>query len=124
MVDSTIVSLRLYERVPAETEVHIKNLTKPDQAGSGWVLDVSETGVAVLLQLRLVSGDLVQLDIAGGELFGHVIYVREENESFRTGIAVEQVLLGRSDLTRLVQAVSSEAAKVESAKAPNPAQSE
>lgn len=106
------MSLRLHERVPADTEVRIKNLTQPDQTGKGWILDISESGVALLLRTRATSGDIVQLDVADCELFGHVIYVLEENEAFRTGIAVEQVLLGRSDLTRLVQAMSKGTPKV------------
>jgi hypothetical protein len=113
------MSLRLHERVPADTEVRIKNLTQPDQSATGWILDVSESGMAVLLRLQLASGDMVQIDIADCELFGHVIYVREENGAYRTGIDVEQVLLGRSDLTRLVQALSRETPKV-----PEPAPAE
>src|SRR3569832_1477050 len=100
------MSLRLHERIPADIEVHLKNLSRPSEVFRGWILDISESGVAVLVAQPMLNGDLVLLDVADCELFGHVIYVREDKGSFRAGVAVEQVLLGRSDLSRLFTALS------------------
>jgi hypothetical protein len=103
------MNLRLHERFPVDSEVRVTNLTRKSAPGIGWILDVSKSGIALLLRTPFDEGDLVQFDVADCELFGHVIYVQDDNGSFRTGVAVEQVLLGRSDLTRLIGALSREA---------------
>ena len=93
---------RLDERWPADSEVRVTALLG-DDSGSGRVADISKTGVCVHVQLRLSPGDSVQLEMADSVLFGTVVHSSPEGESFRVGIEVVQVLLGGTDMSRLLE---------------------
>jgi hypothetical protein len=94
---------RLDERWPADSEVRVTALLGRDDSGAGRVEDISKTGVCVLLQLRLSPGDSVQLEMADSVLFGTVAHSSPVGESFRVGIEVVQVLLGGTDMSRLLE---------------------
>lgn len=103
------MNLRLHERMPADIEIRVANLTQGEAAGTStaWMLDASKSGIAMLTRTRFGMNDTVRLDFQDCQLFGHIIYVTEEDGGmFRTGVSVEEVLLGRSDLARLVEALS------------------
>lgn len=93
---------RLDERWPADTEVRVTALLGRDDSGSGRVADISKSGVCVLLQLRLSPGDSVQLEMADSVLFGTVVYSSPEGECFRVGVELAEVLLGGTDMSRLL----------------------
>ena len=104
------MNVRLHERIPADIEIQVTNVSHRELSGPGWILDASKSGLALLLRNVFFEGDIVQVNFDDSQFYGHVVYVHEENGLFRTGVEVEQVLLGRSDLGRLVEALSSEAA--------------
>lgn len=58
--------------------------------------------------MRLAIGATVKVQIHDCNLFGHIIYCDEE-PAFRTGIEIVRVLIGESDLSRLVRAILAEA---------------
>jgi hypothetical protein len=65
--------------------------------------DISESGVCVVAPLPLSAGDIVRLDVQDSVLFGMVTYAESEEAGWRTGIEVQRVLLGGSDLSKLLQ---------------------
>jgi hypothetical protein len=48
---------------------------------------------------------MVKLQTADSTLFGHVAYSDWKRNAFRTGIEIERVLLGGTDLAQLLQSV-------------------
>ncbi len=94
---------RFHDRWPADVEVRLTHIKNRELSGSGRVSDISKSGVCVASALQFAPGALVQLDVANSVLFGHVAYCRPAGELFRTGIEIVQVLLGGSDLSKLLQ---------------------
>jgi hypothetical protein len=81
------------------------NLRTPERASWGRVCDMSKSGLSAILPLRFVPADLVQLEMADSVLLGRVAYSIPEGPEFRTGIALERVQLGDSDLSNLLQEI-------------------
>lgn len=93
---------RIHERFPVNFAAKVTPLRNRENAASGHVEDISESGICVTLPLQLAPGDIVQLDVADCVLFGHVIYSNSGSPGFRTGIEVEQVLLGGTSLSQIL----------------------
>ena len=81
------------------------NLKTPEQASWGRVCDMSKSGLSAILPLQFAPADLVQLEMADSVLLGRVAYSIPEGPEFRTGIALERVQLGDSDLSNLLQEI-------------------
>lgn len=94
---------RQNERFRVHFEAKVTTLAKQTQSAWGRVSDLSKSGMSVALPFQLAPGDTVQLDMADSVLFGHVVYSKSEVPLYRTGIEVERVLLGSTDLSALLQ---------------------
>jgi hypothetical protein len=94
---------RLHDHFRIQFEARVTNLSSREHSACGRVSEISESGISVDLPLQLTPGDEVQLEMADSVLSGHVVYSNPESSLFRTGIAVEQVRLGVTDLSRLLQ---------------------
>src|SRR5580698_3408504 len=99
---------RLDERYQTNLAVTVTDLETPDRVASGRIVNVSESGACAELSMRMTPGATVKVAIGDCVLFGHVTYCDEER-SFRTGIEIVRVLIGQSDLSRLVNAILAEA---------------
>src|SRR5690349_20689432 len=99
------VDRRLHSRALADLEVQVIRLKKREQYVPGRIHDVSETGLCLILPCELRAAELVKLEAADSTLFGHVIYSKWKRNAFRTGIEVERVLLGGTDLADLLRSV-------------------
>jgi len=97
------VDRRLHNRALADLDVEVLRFRKQDQVVSGRLEDVSESGVCIILPCELVSDELVRLEAADCTLFGHVVYCTWQRNAFRTGVEVERVLLGHTDLAELLR---------------------
>ena|SRR5665213_795595 len=95
---------RLEERYPTNVAAIVTDIASPDRVASGQIVNVSQSGICATLSMRLAVGATVKVQIEDCKLFGHVIYCDEE-PAFRTGIEVVRVLIGDSDLSRLVNAI-------------------
>jgi hypothetical protein len=82
----------------------VTDIAAPDRVASGQIVNVSHAGLCANLSMRLALGTTVKVQIGDCRLFGHVTYCDEE-QSFRTGIEIVRVLLGESDLARLVNTI-------------------
>lgn len=99
------VDRRLHNRALADLDVEVTRLRKQEQRIPGRLADISETGLCLILPCELRVEELVRLETADSTLFGHVVYSKWKRNAFRTGVDVEQVLLGGTDLAKLLHAV-------------------
>jgi hypothetical protein len=99
---------RLDERYRTNLAATVTDIAAPDRVASGQIINVSQGGVSASLSMRLAIGAIVKVHIGDCTLFGQVTYSDEE-PSFLTGIEIVRVLIGESDLSRLVNAILAEA---------------
>jgi len=98
---------RLEERYQTNLAASVTDIASPDRVASGQIINVSQSGICASLSRRLAVGTTVKVQIGDCALFGHVTYCDDE-PAFRTGIEVVRVLIGESDLSRLVNAILAE----------------
>jgi hypothetical protein len=77
-------------------------IAAPVRSYSGYLADVSKSGLCVMLPQRLGEGEVVQLEIADSHLFGFIVHAGPEGDAFRAGIEIQRVLMGGSDLSRIL----------------------
>jgi len=97
------VDRRLHNRALADLDIEVTRLQNEDQIVSGRLEDVSKSGVCVILPVELVVDELVRFEAADCTLFGQVVHCTWQRNAFRTGIQVERVLLGNTDLAELLR---------------------
>ncbi len=71
-------------------------------------MDVSQSGVRAQVPLHLSPGSVVKLQVGDSVLFGEVHHSREDDRGSEVGIEVVRVLIGESELGRLVNAILAE----------------
>jgi hypothetical protein len=98
---------RLDERYQTNLAAIVTDIASPDHVASGRIVNVSQSGICACLSMRLAVGATVKVEVEDCRLFGHVIY-SDEKPGFRTGIEIVRVLIGESDLSRLVNAILAE----------------
>jgi hypothetical protein len=98
---------RLHERHQLKLDLTVTDIAAPDRVTAGQIVNVSEAGLCADLSAAFDLGAIVKVQIADCTLFGHVTYCIDQ-QSFRTGIEIVRVLIGDSDLGRLVNAVLAE----------------
>jgi len=92
---------RIDQRYQTNLAVTVTDIAAPDHIASGYIVDVSQSGICGELSLRFTPGAIVKVQVGDCSLFGHVTYC-EEAPSLRTGIEIVRVLIGESDLASLV----------------------
>ena len=97
------VDRRLHSRALADLDIEVVRLTNKDQIVAGRLEDISESGMCVILPSELAADEIVRLEAADCTLFGHVVHCTWQRDAFRTGIEVERVLLGNTDLAELLR---------------------
>jgi hypothetical protein len=100
---------RFDNRYPAALQATVADLAIPDRVATGQIVDVSQSGLCAVIQLQFAMGTIVKVRIGDSALFGHVTYCQEDGARFRTGIELVRVLIGESDLSRIVNAMLVEA---------------
>jgi hypothetical protein len=103
---------RFDTRFPSGLQVRVTDLDNAAESTTGTLLDISVSGIAVLLTMQKPEGLLVKLDFAETVLYGQVAYANAENGRFRTGIAVERVLVRASDLSHILESLLEDAPRV------------
>jgi hypothetical protein len=99
---------RLHDRVTVQFEAKVTKLNNQDSV-LGTVSDLSKAGINVAIPMKLTPGDLVEVEMADSILSGCVVYSNPDGTLFRTGIEVDQIRLGTTDLSHLLQRTLSEA---------------
>ncbi len=96
---------RFNQRISADLPVRLTLLDSeldPQKDGFGRLLDISESGVGVMLRTPADPGAMVKLEILGIIFYGQVAYSKPEEAGFQTGIFVEPALLDSSNIVELV----------------------
>lgn len=96
---------RLHNRSLADLDVQLTRLRKQGPGVFGRIADISDSGLCLVMPCELWPEELVKIETADSTLYGHVIYSSWKRNAFRTGVEVERVLLGGSDLAHLLRAV-------------------
>ncbi len=94
---------RLDPRYMIDMEVYVTRLTHPSWSGHGRVADISNTGVCIKTPFELAAGDILRLEMADSNLFGFVVHASREDATFRAGIEIQRVLIGGTDLSKILQ---------------------
>lgn len=97
------VDRRLHNRALADLDIEVIRLMNKDQIVAGRLEDISESGMCIILPSELATDEIVRLEAADCTLFGHVVHCTWQRNAFRTGIEVERVLLGNTDLAELLR---------------------
>jgi len=97
------VDRRLHNRALADLDVEVVRLSVKDQILSGRLEDISESGMCLILSSELAANELVRLETADCTLYGYVVYSSWKRNAFRTGIEIQRVLLGDTDLAGLLR---------------------
>jgi len=97
------VDRRIHERLPTDFQVRVTSIDNPELSASGQAVDMSESGIGVYLPLQFAPRSVVRLIIDDTVLYGFVAHSTPERSYFRTGIEVVQVLIGGSDLSKLLK---------------------
>jgi len=100
---------RFDPRFPVDLEIGITDLNNSAEPVIGTLINISESGICVFLPEYKAAGAMVKLDFADTVLYGQVAYAYEEEDRFRTGIAVERVLVRASDLTSILESLLGQA---------------
>jgi PilZ domain len=95
---------RIDERYETHLSVTVTDMLAQERVAVGEIIDISTSGVCAKLSLEFAPGAIVKVDVGDSSLFGHVMYC-EGDRTFRTGIEVLHVLIGESNLARLVNAI-------------------
>lgn len=92
---------RLHQRLSVQFEAKV---TTPKSQSGFWttVSDISKSGLCLSIPVPLAPGDPVRVEMADSLISGHVVYSNADASLFRTGIEVEQVQLGTTDLSHLL----------------------
>lgn len=99
---------RRFPRYPTNLEVTVIEFARPAASSSGIITDISEGGVRIQLEQYIAPGALIRLDLVDSMFWGHVVHARAEPGGYSMGIEVEKVLMGGSDISRLLQRVLEE----------------
>ncbi len=94
---------RFNQRIAVDLPVRLSLLDSEEET-SGRLLDISESGVAVLLRNAANPGATVKLEILGIIFYGHIAHSKAEPMGFRTGIFIEPALMDSSNIVELVNA--------------------
>lgn len=94
---------RSHHRALTDLDVEVIRIARNDQSVAGRIEDISESGMCLILPSELEPEEIVRLEAADCTLFGHVVYSTRAQETFRTGIEVERVLLGDTGLADLLR---------------------
>ncbi len=94
---------RLHDRLAIALPAKVVDFTDGRDLYDGHIVDVSPAGICVVMETELARGALVRVDFPEGSIFGNVAHVTQSGAAFRTGIEVFDVVLGRSDLARLIE---------------------
>jgi hypothetical protein len=95
---------RLDARYQTNLAATVTDITSLDRVASGQVVNLSRDGACAILSMRLEPDTIVKLEIDDCTMFGHVTYCEDE-PAFRTGIEIVRVLIGESDLSRLLNVI-------------------
>ena len=111
-MDGGSIDGRFDPRYPVECEIWLTDLQHTGSSACGTIRDISTSGVCVVTPLAFTPADSVRMDVADSVFYGFVTYSRPEKAGtetvWRTGIEVQRVMVGDSDLGTLLRKLLAE----------------
>ena len=95
---------RSEDRRPCNLDARLTGLKNGD-TGSGQILNISKSGICVVSALPFERGDVVQVEMGENRMFGHIAYCEPEAQLYRCGMEIVQVLVGGSQISRLLATI-------------------
>ena len=92
IVDQNYVDRRIDERFPANVSVTVTDLTT-QESGPGTLVDMSQSGVCVVLENPFAIHTVVKVEMADSVLFGYVVHMTGNAAPFRVGVEIIRVLI-------------------------------
>ncbi len=89
---------RVHDRHPAYF-----SFVATDLAVSGFIVNLSKSGLCVILPLHLDPGQALKMEIADTVLSGEVLYCHSTGDSFRAGIKIHAALSGSTGVGELLR---------------------
>lgn len=99
------MDLRFEKRHHARLEAVLLDLNRPMCPVRATLSDVSKSGISVLSASALAPKTVVKLTLADSTLFGYIVYSNPEGSAFRTGVKIESVIIGGTDLAQLLRSI-------------------
>jgi hypothetical protein len=108
---------RYQPRLPVELQARLTEVDGEVKGIICRIVDVSKSGITVLTSIPITPGSLVRVAVAEDAVFvGRVVLTNPGSETdsgaiarFRTGIAVEYVSVGNTDLSNLLKTLLEDA---------------
>ena len=101
-------------RLPIHRDVDFHVLGREATRVPGRLRDVSENGLRLSTQLPLKAGMFLRIVLDDSVFFGEVRYCCPFMDGFVSGLLVEQMLLGTTELSKLIAAALPELASLAS----------
>src|SRR5712692_11282674 len=93
---------RQHPRRIADIDIRVTDLNA-ERSHAGQMADLSRAGLCVFLREGIPVGTPVRLEAADSILYGFVTYATPEGSDVRTGVELQQVLMGATDLSRFLE---------------------
>ena len=92
-------------RINSDQAVRVTVLGKIRNQTQGRAIDISGSGIRIVVPCSFVPGDAVRIDTEDAMLLGDVCYCSAREGDFVIGVALDQALNGLADLARLNEAL-------------------
>jgi hypothetical protein len=91
-------------RYPAQDPAELELLPGPSEPMFGTILDVSRSGLRVVIPRRIDSGAQVQVKLHHNVIFGEVRYCRAISGAFHVGLRIKDLVLPAGSQNRHIAA--------------------
>ena|SRR5271165_6890993 len=106
---------RLNPRFAVHTEVRYMILGREPKLLDGYACDVSENGLRLVTEVELVPDTFLRIEMGDASMFAQVKYCTQWMDLHVSGVYVEEMLLGVSELSKLIQSTMHRVPKVTAA---------
>lgn len=99
-------------RFPVHVEVRYSIIGDDSKTLTGYACDVSENGLRLVTEIALTPGAFLKIQMEDSTLFAEVKYCNVWMDLHIAGVYVEEVLLGTSELAKLICATMNQVPKM------------
>ena len=97
-------------RFRADQPVAVTVLSEPAMRLEGRVVNVSGRGLGLITPIPLPPGAAIRIELDDSMVLGEAIYCRRDGDGHFIGVELDQVLVGLTELSRNLAALSAEMA--------------
>jgi len=97
-------------RFRADQPVAVTVLGEPEIRVEGRVVDASGRGLGLVIPISLPPGAAIRIEMDDCMVLGEAIYCRSDGDGHFIGVELDQVLVGLTELSRNLAALSAEMA--------------